>query len=198
MNIFITDESPYLSAVALDDKRVNKMLLESCQMLSTAVNLHGGKAPYKTTHANHPSNVWARETRSNFQWLFSHASALSAQYSLRSGKNHACNAILNELMILDNVIPTGPLTPFANCSANSSKGISYKHLTDVTEAYKRYLIDRWNTDTKKPTWITMPSWVNIDKNEKFFYVGKEYDVLFGGKNESLSSITNTYINQSQS
>ena len=37
MNIFILDKSPEKSAEFLCDKHVPKMLLESCQMLSTAI-----------------------------------------------------------------------------------------------------------------------------------------------------------------
>lgn len=197
MNIFITDNSPHLSAEALDDKRVNKMLLESCQMLSTAINFYGGKAPYKSTHANHPSNIWARKTKANFNWLFSHATALSNQYLLRSTKVHACASILQEISISEQykLIPDGPLTPFANCAANDSKGVNYKHINDVTKAYKLYLIDRWNTDTRKPTWFSgtenIPKWVCINNNGTFFYKDKEYNTLFGGENENSKLVGGT-------
>lgn len=33
MNIFVTDNSPKISAQALDDKRVVKMILETAQLL---------------------------------------------------------------------------------------------------------------------------------------------------------------------
>lgn len=40
MNIFATDVSPVACAKALDDKRVVKMVLETAQMLSTAMHMH--------------------------------------------------------------------------------------------------------------------------------------------------------------
>lgn len=40
MNIFATDISPVACAKALNDKRVVKMVLETAQMLSTAVHMH--------------------------------------------------------------------------------------------------------------------------------------------------------------
>ena len=40
MNIFFLDKSPDLSAQYLCDKHVPKMLLESAQMLSTALHSH--------------------------------------------------------------------------------------------------------------------------------------------------------------
>ena len=52
------------SAQSLDNYRVVKMILESCQMLCTAINhQHGAKVtPYKNAHLNHPSTKWVRES----------------------------------------------------------------------------------------------------------------------------------------
>jgi len=154
MNIFITDPSPEQSAIYLDDKRVNKMILESAQMLSTALRCHGhdGTGIYKQTHKNHPSNVWARETRSNYLWLLEHFKCLYEQKILRTEKGHKSFDLYGILMDNTYLIPKGDLTPFVNCAANSSLGISYKHLTDVFDAYKLYLNDRWKGDKKTPTW----------------------------------------------
>ena len=41
MNIFFLDDNPQKAARMLFDKHVNKMLLESAQMLFTAVRRHG-------------------------------------------------------------------------------------------------------------------------------------------------------------
>lgn len=173
MNIFVTDEHPERSAKELDDKRVIKMILECTQMLCTAINENGGQTPYKSTHKNHPANVWVRQSRANWHWLWSHAYELMDRYQAVYGKNHKCRMIIIDLVDngLDNLIPDGPLTPFANCAANSEKGISYKHLTDVTKAYRLYLIDRWNTDVRKPTWQkrNLPKWLKIDNEGRFVY-----------------------------
>lgn len=152
MNIFASDVCPIKSADNLDSKRVNKMLLESCQMLSTAINEHGGKAPYKSTHKNHPSNIWCRTTRVNFYWLVAHAERLAEIYSIETGKVHKCETILKQLKSMASYIPEGELTLIPNCAANADKGVSFKHLTDIPQAYKEYLVARWNTDTLKPTW----------------------------------------------
>jgi len=162
MNIFVTDTNPYVAAANLDDKRVVKMILESTQMLCTAINENGGKAPYKSTHKNHPSNVWARQNRENWYWLWHHAMALSNQYTSVYGKEHKCVSILTELNRTTEhlkYLPEGTLTPFANCAANQSKGLSFKHIPSVTDAYKEYLAARWATDARKPTWTnrTVPS-----------------------------------------
>lgn len=152
MNIFATSECAIESAKALDDKRVVKMVLESAQMLCTAINELGGSAPYKSTHKNHPSNVWVRKSRANFFWLHRHFIALCNEYTARYNKTHKCSQYIGMLESLSVYIPDGELTPFANCAANAEKGISYKHVEDVCLAYKLYLADRWETDARTPTW----------------------------------------------
>lgn len=184
MNIFVTDECPYISANNLDNKRMVKMLLESVQLLCTAINEHGGITPYRTTHKNHPSAIWARETRLNFEWLFRHATQLSKNYTKVYGKIHKCETILDKIYNdnLDEIVPFGPLTQFANCAAHNGKGISFKQELYAPTAYKWYLIARWNTDTKKPIWsLGMPNWVKQLDNGTFIY----YDV----SNETINNGT---------
>ncbi len=68
MNIFILDEDITKSAQAHCDKHVVKMILESAQLLCTAVNYYAGEqvTPYKSTHMNHPCSIWVRESLANF------------------------------------------------------------------------------------------------------------------------------------
>lgn len=155
MNIFFTDPDPVKCAEYLDNKRVIKMILESCQMLSTAINESGGKAPYKSTHKNHPSNVWVRQSYDNFKWLWNHMLALNDQYYTRFGKNHKSAVIFKNSDILDQaeaLLPKVGLTNKPNCAANSGLGISYKHVSDIYEAYKLYLNDRWENDKNDVKW----------------------------------------------
>ena len=155
MNIFISDVDPVKSAINLDDKRVNKMILESAQMLCTALHLNDAShlAKYKTTHANHPSNVWVREGRENYNWLLQHMKALSDEYTFRTGKVHKTyRELYGDLAKGAEFIPDKSLTPFANCAARQDMGINYKHLDDVPMAYRLYLIDRWERDKLVPKW----------------------------------------------
>ncbi len=59
------------SARSLDNYRVVKMILESCQMLCTTLNvLYDDKVtPYRNAHKNHPSTKWVRESSANFECL---------------------------------------------------------------------------------------------------------------------------------
>lgn len=178
MNIFVTSSCPVECAKYLDDKRVNKMATETAQMLSTCLanyydhvekvlvgykKVKGKDKPmyhyfingiriYGPSHNNHPCNVWARKTYENFYWLWEHGIALCDEYRNRTGKIHGTSEIYDNITKLDSVIPMSEQTPFANCAANDSKGVSYKHIDDVYTAYRLYLSDRWKTDKLIPKW----------------------------------------------
>lgn len=154
MNIFATDPNPIIAASHLDDKRVIKMVLESAQMLCTALHIHGAShlAKYKSTHVNHPSNVWCRENNSNYGWLLMHFKALADEYAFRTGKIHKTSLLFPDLYIGATYLLKGKLTDIPNCAARTDMGISYKHISDTYEAYRLYLIDRWSKDKLKPKW----------------------------------------------
>lgn len=160
MNIFITDENPRLAAINLDDKRVCKMILESAQMMSTAIIEHGGKAPYKATHRNHPCNVWVRESRANYWWLLQHFVWLCDEYTFRYGKIHKSLGHLTEFTLGASIIPVNAPTDFVNCAAHNGLGLSFKSCPVVTEAYRQYLSQRWDTDKREPKWTgrQQPKW----------------------------------------
>ena len=128
------------------------MCLETAQMLCTAINELGGTTPYKSTHVNHPCNVWIRKRQANWEWLFKHGLALCAEYTKRYGKVHKCEQIIWDLYPQSSRLPGGPMTPFVNCAANKELGIDYKDIDDATIAYQLYLDDRWENDKRTPTW----------------------------------------------
>ena len=155
MNIFVVDPDPVTSAKALDDLRLNKMIIETAQLLCTAMTYHGYNNPniYKSTHVNHPCSVWARETESNFRWLVKYFDALHEERMLRTGKAHQSYIkIWPELCNGWNLIPKGPLTPFANCS--------YYKGQEVHSAYKETMKMKWLLDKRPPKWTNTnkPSW----------------------------------------
>ncbi len=139
MNIFVSDACPYKSAKNLDNRRVLKMILESSQLLSTAMNLNGLNGPYKTTHQNHPCAIWTRATRGNYKWVVRHLSGLLAEYTLRYGKTHKCESHLGKFFECIQMMPDGDLQPFVNCTI-------YKDVPDTIQAYKDYLCYKWTND----------------------------------------------------
>lgn len=146
MNIFASFECPVKSAKYLDNKRLSKMLLESVQLLSTAVNLSANNqvAPYKSTHINHPATKWTAAVYGNYEWVLEHARALSIEYTSRFGKHHKCTQYLRTLTTLGlTYIPHGERTEFVNCT-------TYKNEKDINLAYRKYLNDKWLSDKVPP------------------------------------------------
>ena len=88
------------SAQAQDNYRVVKMILESCQILSTVLNEQGVKAPYRSFNPKHPSCLWAAESSDNFLKLAMHCSAMIGEYKARFGKVHKCTDVLIEILDL--------------------------------------------------------------------------------------------------
>ena len=145
MNIFVIDNDYERSAIYLDLKRANKMLIESAQMLCTAININGGVAPYKSTHINHPCTVWTRTSLDNFTWLWNYANCLGIRYNNRTGRIHKTATHLPQILKLGNgYINHGPLTPFVNCTTN------FKHVDNIFDAYKYQLQEKWENDIRTP------------------------------------------------
>jgi hypothetical protein len=172
MNIFVLDSDPMTAANMMCDKHIVKMILESCQLLSTAHHVCDGqkltitgkkvyvsydcKKPnlLKAAMINHPCNVWARATRENYLWLWKHAYALCKEYTYRYGKVHKLEALLlNELYDVPKFIPKGKLTPFAQAMPDDYRN------EDPVVAYRQYYIGAKNTIAKwkmnnAPRWYT--------------------------------------------
>jgi hypothetical protein len=95
MNIFFLDRSITKCAQAHCDKHINKMILESGQLLASVhycTNPDAALIPgiYRLTHKNHPSAVWARASINNYIYLLDLMDALNeeAQYRYQHSKIH--------------------------------------------------------------------------------------------------------------
>lgn len=108
MNIFILDMVTALCASYHCDKHCIKMILETTQLLYTAwwfgretlplPELDSCEFnPYRSTHVNHPSAVWARADPNHYLWLLDLGFALCKEYYLRYGKFHKCISHLERL-----------------------------------------------------------------------------------------------------
>lgn len=167
MNIFVLHPNQETSAMWLDDVRKNKMILESCQLLSTTVNIlqpDHNLSVYKSSHINHPCSLWVRESHANFMWLLSYVKCL---YEQRKGASHKSSELFpafDKFSRRKKKFPQLEPTPFVNCAANASWGCSFKHLPNTFVAYRSYLSFRWSkTDPKtigKPCWMygSKPDW----------------------------------------
>jgi Pyrimidine dimer DNA glycosylase len=154
MNIFVVDPDTKICAEALDDLRLNKMIIETAQLLSTAVRSHGSTSQvYNITHLNHPCAIWARHSRENYSWLLDYMEQLVAERVRRTGRSHKSANLIPLLKSEAHLIPSGQFTMWPNCTA-------FKHIEDVHEAYKTALIDKWLKDKRPPKWTkaNKPTW----------------------------------------
>lgn len=135
MNIFVIDPDVTACASALDDRRLVKMILETAQLLCTAVSHYDHPAPYKPTHKNHPCALWARDTRGNFLWLQRLGTAYGQEYTYRFNRVHKSQLVIECLH--PGVIPAGPRRAFVDCTPYAgTPGSVFQH-------YQQTLRDKW-------------------------------------------------------
>lgn len=168
MNIFVLSDIPSVAAAMHCDKHVNKMLVESVQLLSTCWHTCAPDeikviqsefvvgwtlAPlYKPYQPNHPCNVWVRESAANYRWLHTLAHYLAAQYRRRTGKVHATARMLAGLYNPPATVPQIEQTPFALVMPEKYRKAS---AVDSYRAYYRaekFAFAKW-TNVETPYWF---------------------------------------------
>ncbi len=153
MNIFILDKNIDKCARYHCDQHVIKMILESVQMLCTALNKKGFTTPYKSTHVKHPCVLWVEHSFANFLWLEKLAMALNGEYRYRFDKDtdHKSIHVLDD--IADYTYEDRGLTDFAQAMPDK-----YKVKGDAVKAYRKFYIGekmsfaKW-TKRRVPVWI---------------------------------------------
>lgn len=100
MNIFVLDTDITSCAQYHCDQHVVKMILESVQLLCTALNKQGFSTPYRSTHQKHPCVLWVEASYDNFIWLSYLAEALNKEYRYRFDKStdHKSINVLREII----------------------------------------------------------------------------------------------------
>jgi hypothetical protein len=144
MNIFYLHENPYVSAVAMTNKHVVKMIVESAQLLSTAHHVLDGTDAiagiYKPAYVNHPCAVWVRETMGNYLWLVEHLFALLNEYAIRYGKmpeDHATHKVAMQLINLPKKLVKAPIrTPMRLAITN----VAHHVPNNPVQSYRNYYV----------------------------------------------------------
>ena len=169
MNIFVTEINPIDASKSLCDKHVPKMIVESTQMLVSALRRHGAGdddvpltksgTPHKGGYKNHPATVWTGDSRANAQWLEQHAYGLCDEFTLRFNKEHAC---FQQLLVISEQlwrIPDTPMTDVALCVGEElQRGRTHAPIGDAVDVYREfYRIDKaefakWEKGTDAPEW----------------------------------------------
>ncbi|PTN08102.1 pyrimidine dimer DNA glycosylase/endonuclease V [Nitrosomonas aestuarii] len=154
MNIFILDKDIEKCAQYHCDQHVVKMILESVQMLCTALNKKGFATPYKSTHIKHPCVLWVELSFGNFSWLKSLALALNTEYRFRFERDsdHKSIFALNE--ISNYSYDNRGLTEFAQAMPDK-----YKVPGDAVKAYRQFYLGE-KMGFAKWTKRSVPEWAH--------------------------------------
>lgn len=156
MNIFVLDNNIKKCARYHCDQHVVKMILESVQLLCTALNKKGFTTPYKSTHSKHPCVLWVEQSYDNFLWLRELTLALNAEYQYRYQKpqDHKSIAVLGHISGMR--YASEGLTPFVQAMPDE-----YRVEGDAVRAYRQFYrgdksrFAKW-TRRKAPAWFVAP------------------------------------------
>ena len=163
MQIFVLDYNPKIAASYLSDIHLNKMCLETAQILSSVMVINGvglDEGMPKPFNINHPV-IKAVNTQSKINWLILYNCYLHLEYFKRFGYRHAyaeltilyCNKLVK---ILENTFSYNKeeLTFCRDFKDFESNKI------DIVEAFKDYyrykksIIKRWKyTNASEPDWL---------------------------------------------
>ena len=184
MNLFILDKDPVKAAQLQCDKHVVKMIVESAQMLSTVHRMLDGtmeRRPsksgamlqywklhddredivYKACHFNHPSTIWTRESKANYDWHYKHFIGLCDEYTYRYGKVHSTDTKLREILkTLPNNIKTGKTQFKLAMSSNPECVVNGLGGTDAVESYKNFYQTKQERFKMVLTKRETPQWFN--------------------------------------
>lgn len=161
MNIFVLNENPKQAAWDMCNKHVVKMILESCQLLSTAHHVLDGVQITRTakngrkfttyensrkdfffppllrcTMVNHPCTIWTRSSYLAYNWLWLHVKEMLRVYEVRYNKIHAYDSLVQHSLIHapKNIPTTSDLPPFVQAMPEQYKK------ENAVEAYRAYYI----------------------------------------------------------
>ena len=157
MNIFFLDKTPEFSAQYLCDKHIPKMLLESAQMLSTAVHSYTmgiSTYIYKEAYPNHPMTKWVGFNCSNFKWALDNALWINNEYEYRFKKKHKSFRIIQNILNNNYIEDTtkGDFTEPPQCMPDEYKD------NDYVTAYRNYYkgekeyFAKWEKGRQQPEW----------------------------------------------
>ena len=141
------------------DMHVNKMLVESAQIMCTAINVKAGSkiTPYRNNNPNHPCVLWAGRSFENFEWLYNLMFVLKEEWNWRKehNKEHLTITKMQEanLLILGKYyLHSNGFTPVALAMPTQYRGddaiVSYRNYYK----YAKWELHQW-TRRETPTWI---------------------------------------------
>ena len=165
MQIFVLDANPQAAARMLCDTHLRKMCLETSQILSGVVFLHGLElvpGMLKTYNIHHPV-IKSVNTPEKIRWVLQYNDALHREYIRRFGKIHACSKLRKiykrELLKISSGVPAcadGLARVFKDVDVNESDLVQAHRLY---YCYKKSVIKNFNY-SRRPE----PEWLNCQNN----------------------------------
>lgn len=163
MNIFILGTTPESSARAHCDQHLHKMVLESAQIISTALHLRGWKQAwmYKPTHISHPCVQWAASSNHNILWVIELADELRRIREELDCPPHASSEVIKFAQdYLAGEVPFASsylATDFALAMPLHIHARSDIDTVGKYQAYYRWKNEQWKALDKGPmTWKNRP------------------------------------------
>jgi hypothetical protein len=155
MNIFVLDLDVKKCAKYHVNRHCTKMIVEYAQLLCGVHHVVESKyeIPYKLSHKNHPSAIWARECMENYIWLCDLGIELCEEYTYRYGKRHKSQDIIEWCLTHKPKLKyKGDTTPFALAMPDECK------VGDAVDSYREY----YRTEKRK-----IAVWKNRETPEWF-------------------------------
>lgn len=201
MNIFILDEDPVIAAQMHCDQHLQKMILESAQMLSTALHHtlfnQANKFPasyksfieaeskdiYKPAYQGHPCTIWCHESYANFMWVVDLVYSLQAQLPKLHKAYHVvkqCEKLARKYKLL---FPSIHRTPFALAMPDEIKYNDTKFPDAVSKYHEwyKYKALEWRINGRFMSYTQygqrpIPEWLRstINKVERTEFLATEH------------------------
>jgi hypothetical protein len=139
MNIFALHPDPVICASYHCDQHLHKMILESAQMLSTAMlETHPHLKPYlyRPTHINHPCTFWVKQDINNALWLIDLCYELESIRDYLGCDPHKSMDIVK--VAADNLSAVAPFRQEVSFIFCGPEEVSTKQGLTVHEKYQEY------------------------------------------------------------
>lgn len=148
MNIFMPDKQPYLSIIALDDRRLNKQILECKTILDVALD------ETKKGYAKHPVVVYYKDYPNFVMW---YGFSCCVEYLIRFDKFHKLHNYFDEHFW--EAVRYEKVKPFY-CEGSKTDPNCIRTTENTVELFRQKLCKKWDNDKIPPKWTNreQPIW----------------------------------------
>ena len=141
MNIFYLDTNVVKCAQAHCDRHVNKMILESAQLIASAIHITSPESAkdisnlYKVTHKNHPDSVWVRSSINHYLYVLDLMEALNEEAQYRYEHSRVHESLAKVWSWPTPKLPNNSWSDPPRCVHDD-----FKNILDTVSAYRAYYL----------------------------------------------------------